>query len=142
MERVKPGHGALRACSVCGCPRPHAAKGYCMAHYCRWKATGNPLPQARKARRPRTPAYGGPKFNAASPGQSEQLRALREEYLAGWMAQDMSRVDSAVAGMRELLGHLARVNGPPTPGPATTPIDCTPLPALAYPAPQAHQSED
>lgn len=31
-----------RLCSLDGCVRPHASKGYCIIHYLRWRRTGDP----------------------------------------------------------------------------------------------------
>lgn len=33
---------ADRTCSVAGCERPHAARGYCKMHYQRWRLNGDP----------------------------------------------------------------------------------------------------
>lgn len=32
-----------RTCTVKGCDKPHEARGWCPAHYQRWRATGDPL---------------------------------------------------------------------------------------------------
>jgi hypothetical protein len=32
-----------RTCSISGCDRPVAARGWCSAHYCRWRNHGDPL---------------------------------------------------------------------------------------------------
>ena len=33
----------IRGCNAAGCDKPHKAKGYCKAHYKRWKRHGDPL---------------------------------------------------------------------------------------------------
>ena len=36
-------NGELRLCTVAGCARKHVAKGFCPAHWKRWKKYGDPL---------------------------------------------------------------------------------------------------
>jgi hypothetical protein len=52
-----PGGGA-RACAVTGCGRPLLARGFCRAHYLRWRRHGDPRPDRPVARRrPRVASY-------------------------------------------------------------------------------------
>lgn len=37
---------AARECSIPGCARPHLARGFCRAHYLRWRRTGDPRAEA------------------------------------------------------------------------------------------------
>lgn len=41
----------MDSCSVPGCERPRAAKGYCTAHWSRWRAHGDPGPAEIRVRR-------------------------------------------------------------------------------------------
>ena len=36
------GNGMMKTCSVEGCSKPHKAHGWCMNHYYRWRAHGDP----------------------------------------------------------------------------------------------------
>lgn len=40
-DMAKGIRGSRGTCSVDGCERPHAARGYCDSHYARWRATGS-----------------------------------------------------------------------------------------------------
>jgi len=45
-----------RTCTIGDCDREYAAKGYCQAHYHRWRRHGDPLTRLR------TPVYVGKKY--------------------------------------------------------------------------------
>jgi hypothetical protein len=42
------GRTNTRKCSVVDCGNPHAARGYCQAHYRNWSRSGNPIPKITK----------------------------------------------------------------------------------------------
>ena len=55
---------AKRTCSVPACERPHLAKGYCSAHWQRWKKTGEPGPAeiTKQHTRCTVPGCGGENY--------------------------------------------------------------------------------
>lgn len=79
--RSTGGEMSNRTCSIEGCERPHLARGWCGAHYARWKRHGDPLttlPMGRPGGTPsgtENPFWGGDDIGYT--GVHERVRRSR-----------------------------------------------------------------
>lgn len=52
------GGDGVKVCTIDGCNRPHCARGWCNAHWQRWRRTGDPLGTRQRAPRRDTAQHG------------------------------------------------------------------------------------
>lgn len=107
-----------RACSIAGCGRPHAVRGWCQKHYDHWRHHGDPL-VAKQPSAQRRPKPAAPLRKAAAPARRRDCSfpgCEKPQDGLGWCGMHLTRFrrhgdPSVVVKARVRRGPICTIEG-------------------------------